>query len=284
MQGSGRCRVLSCPYHGWVYDLSGRLISASHMERAEEFSLEDYSLMSFPVEVVDGFVFLNLNASMPLSDWLGEFSDMHGHWMLSDQQAIDRQVFEVNCNWKQFLEVFNEYYHLRFVHPKSIGKYYQDPDSPEKVTGNFISQFGLTDQNAGLLNDRQDLALPPIPSLPERERCGVRYTWVYPNMAFGASCDFIWSYHAFPISPGRTKVIQYVCFPSASVQCEQFSERSRSYIDRIDTAIHEDIDILERQHEGLKSPHAVQGRFGNLEPCVAHFACWYAQVLGAIDG
>lgn len=284
VHGAGRCRVLTCPYHGWAYDLSGQLVSAPEMEQAEAFRLRDYSLKAFSVKVVDGFVFFCFDDSIPLSDWLVEFSDVHGPWMLDDLQVVDRRVFEVDCNWKQFLEVFNEYYHLRMVHPNSIGKYFRPPDSPEAVLGKFATQFGATDQNAGLLEDNQGMAFSPIPSLRDRECRGVRYTWVYPNMAFGLASDFMWSYHAFPLSPGKTEVVQHVCFPSSTFDSERFAERCNLYIARIDTAIKEDIDILEKQFAGLNSPYAAQGRYGDLEPSVAHFACWYAKALGEGDG
>jgi len=31
-----------------------------------------------------------------------------------------RRSLTVDCNWKAFLDVFNEYYHLPFVHPDSL--------------------------------------------------------------------------------------------------------------------------------------------------------------------
>ena len=37
LAGSGRCRTVTCPFHGWVYGLDGALIHAPDMERAEGF-------------------------------------------------------------------------------------------------------------------------------------------------------------------------------------------------------------------------------------------------------
>ena len=51
------------------------------------------------------------------------------------------RFFEVSCNWKAFLEVFNEYYHLPFVHPETIGDIYQLPEFPDTTKGSFASQF-----------------------------------------------------------------------------------------------------------------------------------------------
>ena len=43
--------------------------------------------------------------------------------------------FTVSCNWKGFAEVFNEYYHLPYVHSGSIDDTYNEPDNPEDVVG-----------------------------------------------------------------------------------------------------------------------------------------------------
>jgi phenylpropionate dioxygenase-like ring-hydroxylating dioxygenase large terminal subunit len=36
-QGCGNARVLQCPYHGWTYDLSGRLTGAGYMKDSTGF-------------------------------------------------------------------------------------------------------------------------------------------------------------------------------------------------------------------------------------------------------
>jgi phenylpropionate dioxygenase-like ring-hydroxylating dioxygenase large terminal subunit len=68
-----------------------------------------------------------------------------------------------------------------------------------------------------------------------------------------------------------------VCFPAETVARADFDERARHYYDRFDTALAEDIAMLERQQAGLTSPHARPGRFADLEPSVATFAHWYAK-------
>ena len=64
-----------------------------------------------------------------------------------------------------FLEVFNEYYHLPFVHPNSVDSIYQSPANPEAVNGQFATQFGETTGTGGLLESEQDNALPDMPNL-----------------------------------------------------------------------------------------------------------------------
>ena len=60
------------------------------------------------------------------------------------------RTFNVNCNWKAFLEVFNEYYHLPYVHPKIIysnfpedGVYFQFEDFEITFEINSYQIYGL---------------------------------------------------------------------------------------------------------------------------------------------
>ena len=89
----------------------------------------------------------------------------------------------------------------------------------------------------------------------------------------------MWIYQALPISAGRCRVTQTICFPRASTALEDFEARAEHYYERIDTAISEDLPFLVEQQVGLASRFAQPGRFSALEPSVANFAFWYAERL-----
>jgi len=278
MTGYGNCRAMVCPFHGWSYDYAGQLISAPRMETACNFSEGSHQLKAFHIETSDGFVFLNLeNQPDELEHWLGDFSDMHVPWSMDDLATGRKRTFDVDCNWKLFIEVFNEYYHLPYVHRDSISHYYPEPEPTDIVMGEYTTQFGPTTKNPALLEDGQDDSFPMIASLGEKERSGTRYSWVYPNLTFAASMDCMWIYHVYPLSPGKTRVVQTVCFPNETATRLDFQEKSRTYYHRFDLAINEDIPALEKQQSGMESPYAEQGRFSALEPSVGNFACWYSE-------
>ena len=281
MTGSGHCKALVCPFHGWSYDTQGRLISAPRMETADGFQGKRHSLKKFHADSLAGFVFISLQEDpVSLTDWSGDLAQVHAPWSPGDLATSRSRAFDVDCNWKLFIEVFNEYYHLPFVHPQSISHYYPEPEPPDAVIGEYTTQFGATSGNAGLLEENRTQSFPAIPTLGEKERKGMRYTWVYPNLTFAASMDCMWSYHVYPITAKSTRVIQTACFPAATMQRHDFPEKSAVYYRRFDLAVDEDVPALERQQAGMQSPWAVQGRFSALEPCVGNFACWYARITG----
>ena len=280
LSGEGRCKVVVCPFHAWTYSLDGTLISAPRMETASGFDPGDFGLTAFRLECRDGFAFVCLDPEQcELEDWLGDFAEVHHPWALDEWVSTRVREFEVDCNWKLFLEVFNEYYHLPCVHPHSIADTYLDPEPCDAVMGEYTTQFGITEGSGGLLEESRDQALPPAPHLSGRNLSGTRYTWVYPNLTFAACFDSLWMYQAYPVTAERCKVIQTIAFPRTSTQRNDFSTRAQTYYRRIDTALEEDLPFLLEQQAGLTSRFAGQGRFSALEPSVGNFACWYAETM-----
>ncbi|MGH1540730.1 MAG: aromatic ring-hydroxylating oxygenase subunit alpha [Arenicella sp.] len=281
LDGEGHCRTISCPFHRWTYNLDGKLIGVSKMETAKNFDKTTQGLKEFILAERAGFAFICMNDSPEdIDKYLGDFEKLHSPWPLQSLQSTRHRIFEVNCNWKGFLDVFNEHYHLPFVHPESINDIYQSPHATDQTTGAFTSQYGEISGTGGLLQDQQKHALPQIPNLPINVTNGVRYTWVYPNMTFAIGADMLWIYETYPLEVNRCEVHQTVCFPTQSIDCDKFEESSAFYYHRLDAAIAEDIPALEMQQRGLSSAFAEAGRFSPLlEANVAAFAKWYAEQL-----
>ena len=283
LDGSGTCRGLRCPFHSWAYHLDGRLAAAPHMDDVPGFDKSQNGLIAYRAEERLGFAFVCLDPHAPdLDAVLGDFATIHAPWPLDKLVTTRRRETQVACNWKAFLDVFNDYYHLPFVHPDSINDVYAPPDPATPVRGHYASQFGATEGTGGLLTSQQDKALPQIPGLSGREAHGVRYTWVFPNMAFAAGTDALWVYEAYPLGANRCHVVQTACFPPETVALPGAQAKIAAYHDRLDAALDEDIAALANQQRGLSCPDARQGRFQPmLEPNVAAFANWYAEQMTA---
>ena len=51
-------KSIQCGYHGWTYDLKGKLIGAPHMDAVVGFKKEDYPLHSVALKEWEGFIFI----------------------------------------------------------------------------------------------------------------------------------------------------------------------------------------------------------------------------------
>lgn len=282
LDGEGKTRAIRCPFHCWNYSIDGRLVAAPQMESTQDFNLQDMALVEFAIRIHAGFIFVCFHPEPPDFDrFIGDFDQLHAPWPLGELLSTRRMKMQVECNWKLFLDVFNEYYHLPYVHPGSINSIYQAPDAADDTSGYYASQFGETQGTGGLLESNQQYALPPIPGLRGRNGRGTRYTWIFPNMTFAASTEALWLYEAYPLAPDRSLVFQTQCFPRESVDLPDFGERVIHYYDRLDAAVDEDLQALENQQRGMNSPYTKAGRYAvGLEPNVASFARWYAEQLG----
>ena len=280
LSGTGNCKVIRCPFHRWTYALDGRLLTASAMHKTPAFDPTEYGLVPVRVDTEAGFAFLCLDPETAhLEDWLGDFSTVHAPWSLPDMISTRRREFEVNCNWKSFLEVFNEYYHLPYVHPGTLSGLYNTPLDLDAVAGKFVTQFGTTEGTGALLEEDQNRSLPKVPGMSSKAESGTRYTWLFPNMTFAAGRESIWVYEVCPLAPDRTRVGMTVCFPRETTAIDNFEQRVEAYYRRMDIALDEDIPALENQQRGLSSPLARQGMYSCLEPSVAAFAHWYADTI-----
>ncbi len=110
LKGSGRTQgQIVCPLHRWTYDLHGQLIGAPHFAEDPCLNLRNY----------------------PLHDWRGLLFEGNGRDPAADLAALghaaaldfsgfvfDRaQLHECHYNWKTFIEVYLEDYHVGPFHP-----------------------------------------------------------------------------------------------------------------------------------------------------------------------
>ncbi len=108
LKGRGNARNIVCPIHRWTYDLAGQLIGAPHFEDKPCLNLGRSPLQNWNGLLFDGKrdVARDL-AHVSLLDKL----DFSGH-------VLDRvQIHECNYNWKSFMEVYLEDYHVGPFHP-----------------------------------------------------------------------------------------------------------------------------------------------------------------------
>ena len=60
LEGRGNRASITCPYHGWTYNIDGSLRAAPKCEEVLNFRREEVHLAGIGLEVIGGFVFVNL--------------------------------------------------------------------------------------------------------------------------------------------------------------------------------------------------------------------------------
>jgi phenylpropionate dioxygenase-like ring-hydroxylating dioxygenase large terminal subunit len=108
LQGSGTARNIVCPVHRWTYDSAGQLIGAPHFPANPCFNLDKRHLESW-----NGLLFKgprSVNSDLAAMQFGNQF-DLSGY-------RLDRvEMHQCNYNWKTFIEVYLEDYHVEAFHP-----------------------------------------------------------------------------------------------------------------------------------------------------------------------
>ena len=241
--GEGRCVELVCPYHGWTYDLRGKLIRAPGAGGMDHLTREQRALRSFAACTWGDLALLCLDEPAP--DWAQWTSPLPSElWQgrSSPLRFVARRDYTVQCNWKVFVDNYLDGgYHVAAVHPElaaglDLGGY-RTQVFERSVLQSAASAARSRDERLG------ELAL---------------YAWIYPALALNRYGPVLDVNRIVPLTAERTRVIFDFYFEEHAARDVSFVERSIAESDRIQQ---QDAAICESVQAGLRSRSFDRGRY-----------------------
>jgi len=118
-----RALEFRCMYHGWAWDISGKMIDMTCGWDFPGTRDEVAHLREAKVGVWGGFVFINPDPDCePLADFLGTLPDYFkdSGFDLSKRWAQVRVCADLPVNWKVAAEAFLEAWHVSYTHPQMV--------------------------------------------------------------------------------------------------------------------------------------------------------------------
>lgn len=110
---------LACPFHGWTWNLDGRLIDLPCKWDFQHVDEAAFRLPEAKVGTWAGFVFINMDPEAePLETYLAPLPEHAAHADLADRYVSLHVQKELPCNWKVASEAFLESYHTHVTHPQ----------------------------------------------------------------------------------------------------------------------------------------------------------------------
>src|SRR5579871_6237064 len=269
-EGCGERKVFRCGYHGWTYSLDGALLNAPECEGVENFQREDFGLTPVRLEMWEELILVNLDPEAePLATSLGRLPEQAAYFQFGRMKLFERRIYEMECNWKIYIDNYLEGYHLPSVHPGL---------NRELDYGSYTTE----------LFESYSLQSSPIRG-PENESSTTRrysqakgddvaeYFWIFPNWMLNCYPDNVSLNIVLPVSTERSIAIFEWYFPQSILATEAPAQTMR-FSDEIQA---EDVRICEIVQKNLRSRSYSRGRYSvKQERGVHHFHSLYAGALG----
>jgi choline monooxygenase len=271
LKGHGNSDNIVCPLHRWTYDLKGELLGAPHFAQQPCTKLQSY----------------------PLQNWRGLLFNS-GRNVLEDLknvpflEEIDFSEFQLDSvktnvlpyNWKTFIEVYLEDYHVEPFHP-GLGQFVSCSDLQWYYGENWSVQSvgvkaGLRRPGTPVYRQWHD-AVKKFSNGIE-PKYGAIWFCMYPNIMVE------WYPHVLVVSTLHPKGPQETLNVVEFYYPEEIRLFEREFVEAeqaayMETAV-EDDEIAERMDEGRKvlmerGEHDAGPYQSPMEDGMAHFHAWY---------
>ncbi len=270
-----------CPVHRWTYSPAGELLGAPHFTHDPCLNLRNYPLREW-----NGLLFED-NGQGTTAD-LADLADLGQRAELCfDGFTLDRvELHECNYNWKTFIEVYLEDYHVGPFHP-GLGNFVTCDDLQWEFRKNGSVQsvgvaatFGQPGSDVYrqwhevLLKYRQG-------RLPER---GAVWLTCYPHTMVEWYPHVLTVSTLHPVGPQKTLNMVEFFYPEeiTAFEREFVAAQQAAYME---TCL-EDDEIAERMDAGRRALHRrgcneVGPYQSPMEDGMQHFHAWYRGAMGA---
>lgn len=243
--------AIQCPYHAWTYGFDGRLLGAAHMEEVPGFAKSAYGLHGVPVEIWEGFIFVNLGKDIAsLGDWFAPLLGKFSHWNLPLLRSARRITYEVAANWKLIFENYSECYHCPGVHPALQKLTPSDLAENDLCEGPFLGGFMPITQGRSLTLSGKVCALP-VGEFPGADNERVFYYSIFPNLLLSMHPDYVMTHQIWPEAPGRTRIVCDWFFHPDAFDRDEFQPDDA--IDFWDMTNKQDWHVCELSQQGIAS-------------------------------
>lgn len=276
--GDGGCaRRFVCPYHGWAFDLDGRIQNLPVPDSYDRLHERPFDLGQVALGSRAGFVFGTLAAEpMPLDEWLGaagSWLDLHVARYPGGRLKVQRRtvVQEYRANWKMSWDNAADGIHATFAHASynTLGKsadtdtvLARNPAATPMVSKTLGHGHCVVDQRPGIPGGPWSTMrpLPTRAALEEslRERGETRPEMfdlmtgnminlsIFPNLIFVGNQIMV----PEPVAPDRTRVAFHLSHaPEAPEEVDLM--RLRVDEDFLSFGTPDDFEMFERVQEGL---------------------------------
>ena len=246
-QPCGNATSLRCPYHAWTYGLDGSLKTTPEFKGVDGFDKAEHGLLPMRVATWESFVFVCQDESAPpIETYLGDLVRRVKKLGMSSLHWVDRQSYEIRCNWKVFVDNYLDGgYHVPYIH-KDLGSVLSLRDYSIENGERFCEQASPISSEGG-------------ESKTAAVRTGKKayYYWLYPNFMFNLYEGYMDTHIVCPTAVDRCTVIFDFFFADTGDAEADMRRRSIAIANHVQG---EDVGICESVQRGIASRAYDTGR------------------------
>ncbi len=245
------CRkgALSCPYHAWTYDLNGTLRAVPGAEAFPGLDRNERSLRRLPSEVRHGLVWAMMDPKaehIDVAGFLGGIDEDMSAMDLAPHRFYRQEVRRRKTNWKLVMDAFQEIYHIKRLHARTIGPFFLDTKSAGESAGRHVRFMVARDgmekvkgKPPGQWDLRRDVTFSHV---------------IFPNNVVIYHPDYTSLLNVFPAGVDETLFVHTMFTPHAPRNEKENAHWQRSFA-MIDGGVfsEEDLFISEQIQLGLNS-------------------------------
>ena len=267
-------KTVQCPYHGWTYDLNGKLIGSPHMEEAKDFNKIDYPLFPIKTKIWQGFLFINLSENTTnFNETFEPINNFLHSWDLNKLIVLDKKRYSVNCNWKLIIQNYCECYHCPMIHPQLAEIHNYMGGRNNLYSGPFLGGYMNFNSGKESITTSGKYCCPTLKGVKGKDLNRVYYYSLFPNMLLSLHPEYVMYHTVWPNGPDKCFVDCSWLFLKESA--DKYKDSIFEAIDFWDETNKQDWEICEYSQLGINSKKYSPAPYSGQESLLAAFDEYY---------
>lgn len=201
VEKSGHCEKARfvCPWHGFTYDLEGKLRFAPMKKAFEADRIEGLRTPPVRVESYAGFAWLCMSDQVPpLKEYLADIGQELDWFGLEKFDVKFRFDVILNANWKVVVDAFNETWHVPYTHQETLSDIVQWGKAQLRICNPHswmtIPVKGLTDK---------------MPEHADHREAHITHYLAFPNTIYSNFPTHLQTWSIWPDGVDKTHFVAY---------------------------------------------------------------------------
>lgn len=260
-------RRFTCPYHGWVYDTTGKLVGVPERQDFAPEHIQDVRAPAVAADEWGGWVWINLagpDAARALTDAIGpEITADLGRFEMENMVLHEVVEWDVPVSYKAIVDGFNEVYHVTELH-------HVEPEFTKAARG--LSMHIVGDNYMCFVPRYQHL--DDLEATWDHHRFAICHYVVFPNTVFNCNPRHVQVFTPIPLEADRTRFLCWELIYAGDMDDPEYAEYYAATMEHwkvLKGVVGEDIGIYEQLARTKRSHGYTKHILSSRECKLAHY-------------